>query len=249
MSVSDSRRHSQLRQFSLKLGLPENAPIQWRLLDLALTHPTASVEANYERLEFVGDAVIRLAAAEFLFQTYPTASEGELSAVRGALVSDRTLAEIANSYGLDRYLLMSNSAFSDRVGRETRLAAAFEAVLAALYLSTHDLRLVHPWLDSHLQRLTDIIRSDPTLQNYKGALQSWTQARYQMLPEYRVTEIGQLHGDAERFLAEVWFQGRSWGEGKGQSKKAAEQAAAQVALLLLQQTEAVGETLGNRDGR
>jgi ribonuclease III len=232
-----SSRQKQLRQFIQKLGLPEQVPVNWDLLDQALTHPTASVEANYERLEFVGDAVIRLAAAEFLFTNFPDSDEGEMAAIRSMLVSDRSLAQIAESYGLDRYLIRSGSALGDKVGKETRMAAAFEAILAALFLSTHTLELVHPWLDSHLQRLTEAIRQDPTLQNYKGALQAWAQAHYQTLPEYRVAEVGQTYGDTERFVAEVWLQGQPWGEGKGQSKKAAEQAAARVAYIALQRPE------------
>ncbi len=235
MNFTDPRRYKQLCQLTQKLGLSELSRIDWQLLNQALTHATFSIQANYEKLEFVGDAVIRLAAAEFLYETYPDASEGELSAVRSVLVSDRILYEIAESYGLERYLLIGNSALSNKPGRQTRIAAAFEALLAALYLSTHSLELISPWLNIHLQQFANAIRQDPTLQNYKGALQSWTQACYQTLPEYRVTEIGQAYGDTERFAAEVWFQGKSWGEGRGPSKKAAEQAAAQIAFLSLQQ--------------
>lgn len=234
MLISDPRRAKHLCQLVQRLGLPEQIPVRWELLDLALTHPTASATANYERLEFVGDAVVKLAAAEFLFATYPDASEGQLSAIRGALVSDRLLAKIADAYGFDRYLWMGNSALADKIGRETRLAATFEAVLAAFYLSTGNLNLISPWLDAHLHEFAEIIRQDPALQNYKGALQGWTQTHYQSLPEYRITEIGQAYGDIERFVAEVWFQDQLWGAGKGQSKKAAEQAAAQVAFLALQ---------------
>lgn len=219
MPLSDPRRQKQLRQFIEKLGLSGQAPVKWELLDLALTHPSASPQANYERLEFVGDAVVKLAAAEFLFETYLDAHEGELSAIRGMLVSDRLLAQIADSYGFDRYLIIANSALADKVGQETRLAAAFEAVLAALYLSTYNLSLIRPWLDSHLHRFSETIRRDPTLQNYKGALQAWTQASYQSLPEYRVTELGQVYGDVERFMAEVWFQGQLWGRGKGSRRR------------------------------
>lgn len=236
MLFSTPYREKQLRTLVQKLGLPESAPVRWDLLDLALTHPTASASANYERLEFVGDAVVKLAAAEFLFATYPESDEGELSAMRGALVSDRLLAEISDRYGLDRYLLVSGSTQADHLGRETRLAAALEALLAALYLSTHTLELVYPWLDLHLKEHAERIRQDPTLENYKGALQGLTQAYYQMLPEYRITETGQLYGDPERFVAEVWVQERLWGRGKGRSKKAAEQVAAQIAFLALQQS-------------
>jgi ribonuclease-3 len=235
--IPDPRRQKQLRQLVQKLGLPEQAPVKWNLLDLALTHPTASPGANYERLEFVGDAVVKLAAAEFLFATYPDASEGDLSAIRGVLVSDRLLAQIADSYGIDRYIVMSHSTLIDKVGQETRLAAALEALLAALYLSTFNLSLIHVWLDVHFHQFAETVRQDPTLQNYKGALQGLTQMHHQSLPEYRVTEIGQAYGDTERFAAEVWFQGKCWGQGKGQSKKAAEQAAAREAFLALRGRE------------
>lgn len=231
----DPRRQKQLTQFIDKLGNFDKSLVNWSLLDRALTHATFSPERNYEQLEFVGDAVIRLAAADFLFERFPHSSEGELSAIRSVLVSDRTLSQIAESYGLGRYLRVAASAANDKIGEETRLAASFEAVLAALYLSTSDLSLVRPWLDGRLRELAETVRQDPTLQNYKGALQVWTQANYHTLPEYRVTEIGQSHGDRERFLAEVWFQGRRWGQGKGQSKKLAEQAAAQMAYQVLQQ--------------
>lgn len=243
MPISDPRREKQLHQFITRLGLADSSPVRWELLDLALTHPTASPQANYERLEFVGDAVIKLVAAEFLYSTYPNASEGELSAIRSALVSDRLLAEVADRYGFERYLIMSNSTLSDKVGQETRLAAAFEAVLAALYLSTQNLKLIRPWLDAHLHELAEEVRQDPTLQNYKGALQGWTQAHYQSLPEYRVMEVGQTYGDTERFVAEVWFQNRVWGQGKGQSKKAAEQAAAREAYWKLQEGFGAGKNV------
>ena len=231
--MQDFRRQKQLEQFVQKLGLSETASIDWKLLDRALTHSTFSTEVNYEELEFVGDAVVKLTAAEFLMQTYPEAKAGELSAIRAILVSDRTLAKIADSYGLDRYLLVSNSAAADPTGQETRSAAAFEAVLAALFLSTHTLSLIHPWLDSQFQPIAEWVRNDPARQNYKGALQEWTNAHYKTTPEYRLEEVNQIHGDAERFRAEVWFQGRQLGTGSGASKKAAEQVAAQAAYFKL----------------
>ena len=231
MTFTDPRRQKQLWKFLQKLGLPEQVSVEWALLDLALTHPSISVEANYEQLEFVGDAVVRLATSEFLFETYPNALVGEFAAIRSVLVSDRTLAQLAQIYGLERYLLVSSSAASDKAGETSRLADAFEAVLGALYLSTHTLELVRPWLDPQLQQLTAEIRKDPARQNYKDALQEWTQAHYKILPEYRLKEISSLHNDDQRFTAEVWLQNRRLGEGKGRSKKAAEQAAAKQAFL------------------
>ncbi len=233
--LSDPHRPKQLKKIVEIFGLTDDSRIQWELLDQALTHSTYASGRNYEQLEFVGDAVIRLVAGEFLFEHFPDASEGELSAVRAILVSDRILSQIATCYGIDRYLLMAPSAANDVTGEETRRAAAFEAILGALYLCTHDFSLIRPWLDTHLKIQADMIRQDPTHQNYKGALQGLTQQYYHQLPEYRTIEIGQLHGDRERFSSEVWLLGECLGMGKGQSKKAAEQVAAQVAYEALQQ--------------
>lgn len=232
--TNDPRRQKQLQKLVQKLGLPEHSRVEWKLLDLALTHPSISAEANYEQLEFVGDAVVRMAASELLFEIYPNSSVGEFAAIRSVLVSDRILAQLAQSYGLDRYLLVSSSAANDSAGERSRLADAFEAILGALYLSTHTLELVRPWLDPHLQELATEVRKDPARQNYKDALQEWTQARYKILPEYRLKETSKVHGTADRFTAQVWLHNQQLGEGKGHSKKAAEQAAAKQALLAVE---------------
>ncbi|NJK40130.1 MAG: ribonuclease III [Oscillatoriales cyanobacterium RM2_1_1] len=225
-------RQRQLEKLIERLGLPNTAPINWHLLHLALTHPTASPKENYEQLEFVGDSVVRLAASELLLELYPNQPVGEFAAVRSILVSDRYLASIAESYGLGRYLIMSDNTARDRAGAQSRLANCFEALLAALYLSTHNLDLVRPWLDPHLLENAENIRQDPARQNYKAALQEWTQRNYKLLPQYQVQETGSI-GDEERFTAEVWFQDRKLGQGKGRSIKAAEQVAAQVAYRLV----------------
>ena len=230
MTLSYPRRQRQLQNLVQKLGLPDQAVVQWHLLDLALTHPTVSAQANYEQLEFVGDAVVRLVATEVLWESYPNWSVGEFAAIRSVLVSDRFLATLATQYGLELYLLVAGSAVNDQIGQQSRLADAFEAVVGALYLSTHTLELVLPWLGDHFRQLAAQVHTDPARFNYKAALQEWTQARFKVLPEYRVTEIGH-NSDPERFQAEVWLQGQKLGQAKGRSIKAAEQAAAQLAFL------------------
>ncbi len=226
-------RQQQLQRLVQKLGLPEQTSIQWHLLDLALTHPTVSATANYEQLEFVGDAVVRLASAVFLLENYPQLPVGEFAAIRSVLVSDRILAQLAASYGLQRYLLVSDSAFKDKLGEESRLADSFEAVLAALYLSTQTLELVRPCVDRHFQQLVTEILQDPARQNYKAALQEWTQAHYKSLPEYRIIQAETVADNAQRFMAEVWLRGERLGQGTGRSIKAAEQAAAQAAFAVV----------------
>lgn len=237
MVLSDPRRQKQLQKLIARLGLPDNVSVKWSLLDLALTHPTFSSTANYEQLEFVGDAVVRLTVAEFLVEAYSACLVGELSAIRSVLISDRCLAQLAISYGLERYLLVAPSAAKDSRGYESRLAEAFEALLGALYLSSHNLELIRPWLNPHLRQLAEEVRADPAHQNYKAALQGWTQAHYKVLPEYRVQETGQIH-ETLRFTAEVWLKGELLGQGAGRSIKAAEKEAAQAAFLKLQADEA-----------
>ena len=240
--LEDPRRQKQLQQLIQKLGLPANAPIDWSLLDLALIHPSACETRNYEQLEFVGDAVVRLLSAEILLETYPEETVGEFAAVRSIVVSDRVLAELANYYGIEPYLIMGPTAKGNRTGRQSWLADAFEAILGALYLSTHNMDLIRPWLDQALQEQSAKVRSDPARENYKDALQEWTQGKYKILPKYQVSENKKPATSEERFIAEVWLRGfvedeeirdRFLGKGVGRSKKAAEQAAAKAAFQSL----------------
>ncbi|NER78568.1 MAG: ribonuclease III [Leptolyngbya sp. SIO1D8] len=215
-----------LRRCITRLGLPETAPIKWELLDQALIHSSASAQRNNERLEFLGDAVLRLAAAEFLMEQSPKAAVGELSALRSHLVSDQTLTQIAEKLGIESFLQLSPAAAGDVAARPTRLADAIEAILAVLYLSTGDLQLVRPWLDPYFTTLATQLSQNPTQHNPKTALQELIQKHYKILPEYRTMEVSMMHGDPERFRAEVWFRDRFLGAGVGASRKSAEQAAA-----------------------
>lgn len=223
-----------LRRCIARLGLPETTDIDWSLVEQALIHSSVSQTHNNEFLEFLGDSVLRLAAAEFLKEQYPEAGVGELSALRSDLVSDRTLTALAEHLGLEPFLQIAPSAAGDLAARDSRLADVVEAILAALYLSRGNLSLVRPWLDTHLGRLAEQLRQDPARHNYKAALQELTQARHKALPDYRTTEVSQVHGDAHRFQAEVWFHGQCWGKGQGRSIKLAQQQAAQAAYQAMQ---------------
>jgi len=237
MNLSADRRGKQLRTVVHKLGLLDTLPIKWDLLDLALTHPSYSPSKNYQQLEFLGDAVVRLIAAELLLEIYPDTNVGQFTALRSVLVSDRTLAQWADSFELEQYLLMSGHSAKDPNGRTSRLAEMFEAILGALYLSTKNMELIRPWLDPLLTEKTREILQDPALENYKDALQEWSQLNYKQLPEYRVQEMSSQQGDPERFLAEVWLNEELLGRGKGQSKKASQQAAAKNAYLKINKSE------------
>ncbi|KST63063.1 ribonuclease III [Mastigocoleus testarum] len=230
MTLAYPRRQRQLESLIERLGVPNKDLIKWQLLDLALIHPSVSEKANYEQLEFVGDAVVRLVAAQVLWENYSEFPVGEFAAIRSVLVSDRILAKLARVYGLELYLQVAGGASNDRAGMESRLADAFESVLGALYLSTNNLELIRPWLDPHFKKLAAEIRLDPARLNYKAALQEWTQGQFKVLPEYRVTQ-NHSQTDKNRFEAEVWLNGEKLGWGKGRSIKSAEQAAAKVAFL------------------
>ncbi len=217
-----------LKQLVTQLGIDNTDLIKWELLTLALIHPSISREQNHQQLEFLGDAVVRLAATEILLEKYPDSTIGDLARCRAIMVSDRTLAEIAQTYELEKYISISKQASQEPAGEISRLADTLEAILGALYLSTHNLDLIRPWLDPQLQKKILEILEDPARQNYKDALQEWTQANYKDLPRYRLQEnVDQ----AERFLAEVWLKDQQLGVGKGRTKKAAEQAAAKAAFL------------------
>lgn len=231
------QREQQLRTVIQRLGLPATAPVNLQLLDHALTHPNFDPQFNYEQLEFIGDSVVRLLASEVLMNTYPEASVGDYSAIRSVLVSDRVLAEWGELYGLARYVRVAGGA-STHSQKFVRLADVFEAVLGALYRSTGDMTLITAWLTPLLRYKAEEVRSDPVFYNYKDALQEWTQAQFKVLPRYCVEER-ELAGQApatERFQAQVWLHNDCLGQGQGPTKKAAEQAAARVAYLAIQQT-------------
>lgn len=237
MSVSPlpPSRHQALHQLLTRLGFTEVSGINWQLLDLALVHPSLDHDHNNDRLEFFGDAVLRIAATEFLYATFPNRPVGVLSTIRSDLISDAHLAELADLYGLDRYLAMGASARHDAKGRMRRLSDALEAVLGALYLSWQPqegeaIRRLRTWLDPHFHKRTLEVLQDPTHHNAKAALQELTQGIWGELPEYRLIH-SQDH--PPHFQVEVWGREQYWGQGEGRSKKQAEMAAAKQAYLAI----------------
>lgn len=201
------------------------------LLDEALTHRSASSQNN-ERLEFLGDALLNLVIAEYLFEHYPKASEGELSRLRASLVKGETLADVARRLNLGNWLhLGSGELKSGGFRRESILSDTMEAIFGAVYL------------DGGLNRCRDLIlrlyrdllaqlASAHELKDAKTRLQEYLQARQQPLPVYNVLEIrGEPH--AQNFTVEcVAVIGRTVAEGS--SRRKAEQEAAR---RLLEQLE------------
>lgn len=207
------------------------------LLEKALTHRSFANEqgtgSNYERLEFLGDTVLALATAEWLFSEHPEVSEGELSALKSRLVSEPFLAEFARELDLGSFARLGVG--EERSGgREKRsiLADLVESVIGAVFLDggwKPARRLVRMMLDGAVSGSQEIQLKDP-----KGRLQEHLQARGRELPEYRIVrEHGPDH--AKVFVIECRVGGEALGVGEGRTKKRGEQLAAAAALERLQE--------------
>jgi len=201
------------------------------LLEVALTH--ASMRggkgkcSDNERLEFIGDRVLGLAVAELLNDHFPSASEGELARRYNRLVRGETCAKVARALGLGSHLILSESeAGSGGRTKGTILADAMEALLGAVFLDAGfdaARSAVRRLWESQSDVLT-AVRPDA-----KSALQEWAQGQGLALPQYiEIARKGPDH--APRFTSEVHITGKAPARGEGDSKRAAEQAAARALL-------------------
>jgi ribonuclease-3 len=195
------------------------------LLAQALTHRSAGSPHN-ERLEFLGDGVVNLFAAEALYQRWPKADEGVLTRARAELVREASLAAIARQLELgERLTLGPGELKSGGFRRDSILADAVEAVVAAIYLDAGYeacRRVVLPWFEQVLAALP-VGRPD---KDPKTRLQEWLQGRQRALPAYElVSESGEEH--AKVFLCRCTLsEPPVSAEGEGTSRRLAEQAAA-----------------------
>ena len=226
-------RRVQLVAFLKSLGL-EPGDRDLAAVDEALTHTSAGLALNHERLEFLGDAVLRLAASEFLQRHHPDQSVGQRAALRAQLVSDRWLADLGQHCGIAAVLTIGAIAAGDRTGRATLRAEACEALIGALYEcwggADGGLAPVHRWLTPHWHRAAATLKADPDLHNWKSALQEWSQGQGLGLPSYGCQECSRVHGDPRRFRCTVEISGHASHIGWGPSRRSAEQEAARAAL-------------------
>ncbi|MCH7817268.1 MAG: ribonuclease III [Proteobacteria bacterium] len=205
------------------------------LAERALTHRSAN-KLNNERLEFLGDSLLGFIIAEALFEIYPDADEGELSRMRASMVNKASLAEIARELELgDCMQLGAGELKSGGKHRESILADATEAIIAAIYLDGGMVactQLVRDWSEQKLHAPN----SDQKQKDFKTRLQELMQAKGVSLPRYEVIKItGEAHRQTfhvECTIADLEGTQR----GVGRSKRMAEQAAAQKIL------DALGES-------
>ncbi len=219
------------RQFMVRNGLPR---MEDALLQQAFSHPSFVRElqqppaASNQRLELLGDSVLDLVIAEYLYHHYPEEPEGELTRRKAALVRRTALAQVAESLGMGDLLLLGHGE-EDTGGRHkaSLLADALEALIGAVYLAG-GWQAAQKFVLRHFEPLlAQGAHADDF--DYKSQLQQLVQARARSLPHYETVRVtGPPHDRV--FEAEVSFQGRALGRGQGSSKRLAEQRAAQEAL-------------------
>lgn len=208
------------------------------LLELALTHKSWAHERSKrslqhnERLEFLGDAILELIISEHLYTHHPHAPEGDLARMRAAIVCETSLARAARRLGIGRALRLGVG--EDRTGgrqRPSLLANAYEALVGAVYLGSgwdSAQRLVLHTLEPEIMRSARV--QGPT--DAKSTLQELVQKKGGQTPVYRLVDAkGPDH--QKSFTSQVLINGDVFGEGKGTSKRASEQAAARQALRRL----------------
>lgn len=207
------------------------------LLELALTHRSASGGRNNERLEFLGDAVLGLLVAEQLYARFPKEDEGRLTRLRAALVKETTLAQVARELKLgDQLKLGPGELKSGGYRRDSILADAVEALLAAIYLDAHhDLepcrQAVLRWYGGRFEHAASLVHQ---LKDPKSRLQEWLQARRLSLPQYEVVAVtGEAHEQV--FTVQCQVEGQAVTVGRGASRRIAEQEAAAQVLSQLEQ--------------
>ena len=211
-------------------------------LEEALTHPSYANEqrkgprVDNQRLEFLGDAVLGLAVSELLMARYPSGDEGVLSLVRSSLVNADALAAFARRHGLGEALLLGRGA--DAMGERAQtnvLADAVEAIVGAVYLDRgfDAARALSGAIVA--ERLARYAAGEtPSARDAKSELQEKVQAQGRPAPRYRVLSVeGPDH--QREFLVSVDVGDESIGEGRGRSKKLAEQAAARAGIDTLAQ--------------
>ena len=205
------------------------------LLTEALTHRSYLNEhrdytgSHNERLEFLGDAVLELAATDFLFKKFPTKPEGELTAYRAALVNTVSLAESAQALGINDYLLLSKGESKDTGrARDVILADAFEAIIGAIYLDS-GYEAAEAFVAKNLYTKIDDVIAKRSYQDAKSRFQELAQEKRGVTPNYEtLSEVGPDHN--KRFTVGVFIGASEIARGEGQSKQEAEQSAAVAGL-------------------
>lgn len=234
---SDSENHEpniQLKDLEIVLGF-SISPEHQTLFLRALSHRSIVDNdkydsiATYERLEFLGDAVLDLIVTEILFDKYPQENEGFLTKMRAKIVRADTLYDLALKLGLSKFLVIGDRAVGQGIeNSKSVLSDVYEALTAAVYVSDgyeQAFDFVNRSLDSYID-FDDLVTH---IDNHKSLLMEYAQSEKLELPRYEIlSEKGPGHN--KTFQVAVFIGNDKYGEGEGKSKKNAEQMAAKRAL-------------------
>lgn len=232
IDASDDRIERAMESLGVTFRNPD-------LLRLALVHRSSlneqgadtleTITESNERLEFLGDALLGMICADYVYRNYPDVSEGTLTSYRAALVRTETLAEWTVRFGLHDLLYLARGELGPNGEIRPRiLAGVFEAVLAAIYID-HGIRAAKRFVKNLLDADAEQIIDASETTNYKGRLQELIQNRERVTPGYRTVKItGPAH--ARIFHVEAVLRGNALGTGRGLNKRTAEQEAARNAL-------------------
>ena len=232
MQTNDTVLEPDLKKLESVIGVTFTD--QFHLLT-AITHRSylnehrEATQDHNERYEFLGDAVLELAVTAYLFTKYPKKPEGELTAVRAALVNTNSLSEASTRLGINEFLLLSKGEAKD-MGRARQyiLANAFESIVGAIYLD-QGYTAAEQFIARELFSLTDEIVAKRLWQDPKSRFQELAQEHAGVTPSYQT--LSQEGPDHDRmFTIGVFLGTEKIAEGKGQAKQEAEQAAAERAL-------------------
>ncbi len=196
----------------------------------ALTHNSANKIVNYEKLEFFGDAVLRLSASDFIERTYNNLSVGNRSELRSQIVSDEWLTELGKKIFIEKVIIKGPKAMGDENSKDTIIAETSEALIGAIYKCFNSIYEVNLWLDNFWKKDAELYLQAPHKYNAKSALQEWCQSQGFDLPIYKIYEASQNHGDPKRFSCEIYINGSKKASSFGHSHKKAEKNAASILI-------------------
>lgn len=230
----DAERKKELQLFEGHAGVRFR---KLELLNQAFSHRSHANESggsieNNERLEFLGDSVLGLVVAEYLYTTLPEKPEGELARIKSFVVSEDSLAGIARTIRIDNFILIGKGEeHSGGRRKKAILADALEAVIGAYFLDS-GFKTVKKFVLKYIVPEIQKVLEDRHRKDYKTLLQELVQKRFRTYPQYNlVKKTGPDHD--KTFWIEVVVDGAAYGPGHGKNKKEAEQAAAEAAWATL----------------
>ena len=212
------------KRFS-KITSNENIPVL-KIFNQALIHSSDDNDINYENLEFFGDAVLRLAASNFIEKKYPQMSVGERSELRAQIVSDEWLTKLGKKIDIEKLIIKGPKAMGDENSRNTIIGEATEALIGAIYKCFNSIYEVNLWLDDIWEEESEMFLKAPYKFKPKTVLQEWCQSKSFDLPVYKIIELSKTNGDPKRFSCDIFINGIQESSGFGKSHKQAETNAA-----------------------